>query len=130
MSAAILDLTGWIFKHKTSYWKIMGPARNSYGSKTPDTYPVIKCTKTGKEFTGCNGFSIDFVMKLYNAGEMSKCELTENVEVSTAGQESGIRKRRIQHLEAELSSALKEVNQLLAEERGKYRYNLTVVPAR
>ena len=100
MTTPIPDLTGYIFSYKGSFWKVRGPKRDGYsygrvGNSAPKYYPVVKCTKHGKEFQSRNNFSAAMVEKLYLEGAMVKCGLTEDVKVSTAGKASGARKRRI-----------------------------------
>lgn len=126
MTNPIPDLTGYIFKDPdgANHWKITG-AKFTY--TWGDRYPTIKCTKLGKEFTRCNKHVASMIEQLYRDGMLVKCGLTEDVKVSTDGKASGIRKRRIQHLEAELNTLLAEVNKLLAQEKAPYEHKLTVV---
>lgn len=129
MTTPIPDLIGYIFSYKGSFWKILGPKKEGYGRMgyAPKYYPVVKCTKHGKEFQSRNSFSADMVEKLYLEGAMVKCGLTEDVKVSTAGKASGARKRRITHLETELNNILKELNRLLEQEKAPYEHKLTLV---
>lgn len=48
---------GDVFQYGKSYWKITSVDRQGY-------YPVIKCSKTGKEYRDTNGFAHQFVDKL------------------------------------------------------------------
>lgn len=129
MNSPIPDLTGYIFEYKGGYWKIQSPKHAGYSSYSnpPTYYPVIKCTKHGKEFQSRNSIVAEVVEKIYLEGSMVKCGLTEDVKVSTAGKESGARKRRINHLEAELGTMIKELNKLLEQEKAPYRHKLTMV---
>lgn len=118
MTNAVPDLTGYIFQRGKSYWKILGLKRTGY-----ENYPVVKCTKYGKEFQSSAYYSAAFIEKQYAEGTMTKCVLKgEALEVSTAGKASGIRKRRIQHLEADIANQLKELNKLLEQEDAPFRY--------
>ncbi len=127
MSKTYPDLTGYIFE-RNGYWKITGPAqRLGYYAGSSFSFPVVKCTKHGKEFSRRDGYGADTVMQLHLQGLTVKCGLTEDVKVSTDGKASGARKRRIKHLEAELASILKEVNGLLQQEKAPYEHKLTVV---
>lgn len=114
------DLTNYIFQYKTSFWKILGPKRLGY--RGYENYPAVKCTKHGKEFQSSTHFSADMVEKLYTEGKMVRCGLTEDVKVSTDGKASGIRKRRIQHIEYEVKSMIDELNKLLEKEGADLRY--------
>jgi hypothetical protein len=121
MNKTVPDLTGYIFQRDKSYWKILGPKRAGY--RGYENYPVVKCTKYGKEFQSSTYYSADFIEKQYAEGTMTKCVLKgEALEVSTAGKASGIRKRRIQHLEADIAHQLKELNKLLEQEDAPFRY--------
>lgn len=93
------------------YWKVEGEKRKSYGSGF--SYPVIKCTKYGKEFSGRNGFSDTHVDKLVAEGKTWKA--TDHTKVSKAGQQAGILKRKILHLEARIAADTAELNNTMAE---------------
>lgn len=104
---------GTIFNASGSTWKTTGPKRFALGGHS---YPVIKCTKYGKEFKETNGFSANLVECRYREGHTTQCVLKENVKVSTEGEASGKRKRRIQFLEAEIAAYTKELEELYRQE--------------
>ena len=108
---------GTIFENRTSFWKVTGPKYASYGSRSkPNTYPVVKCTKYGKEFSATNGFSDTLVEHLYAKGATTAATYKAGEGVSEAGKESGIRKRRILWLEATIKAYTKELEELNTQE--------------
>jgi len=108
---------GTVFKHENGYWKTTGWPRLRLKSmayhnlNNPEHYScnVIKCNKNGKEFSQTNGFTLTYIMK--NVLTV----VPESVKVSTEGQADGIKKRRIQWLEAEILSHQTELAQLKKE---------------
>lgn len=123
------DLTDYIFARPSSsnpkvieHWKITGPAHVTFCPGR--SYPVIKCTKTGKEFKSTNGFSSTYVLSLWNQGLLFKSE--NNEKASTDGIKSGIRKRRINHLVETMNKMVAELNELLEEEARTEVYELIV----
>lgn len=108
-------MIGTIFEDKNGgYWKVSGPARNSYGNRgRPDSYPVIKCTKYGREYQRTNGFTVMYVDNLVKEGKTWKA--TDNTEASTDGQARGILKRRVTYLESRIASDTEELNRLIAQ---------------
>ena len=103
---------GTIYSFSGSYWKVTGPKRSGLGCLS---YPVIKCTKTGKEFKETNGMRDWFIEQLHSDGLTWKfSEVTEKV--STAGEASGIRKRRIMFLEDKIAAYTKELEELNKQE--------------
>jgi len=99
----------------TEYWKITG---NPYNKG--DSYPVIKCSKKGKEFRETNGFSVSFVSSLKENKEgcsdgwiigsfsSEKAKIDEGIMSAT-------RLRRIQYLQDKISAYQKELNDLMKE---------------
>jgi len=110
---------GTIFKRDNCYWKITG----TIGSRAAggESYPVIKCTKTGKEFITINGFRSDY---LENRGQATGAVeiigvVSEKVKANIGdGLIVGKKKRRVQYLEAKISSCTKELEQLRTELKG------------
>lgn len=109
---------GTIFKHDLGgYWKTTKLPRirlqntSSRHEYDPRYYScdVIKCNKNGKEFSQTNGFALTYIL------ENMLTVITDSVKVSTDGKEAGIKKRRIQWLEAEIISHQNELIQLKKE---------------
>lgn len=125
MATEYPDLTGLIFArpkaHGTSpgHWKITGPAQMALGILS---YPVIKCSKLGKEYQQCNGFAASYVLRLKEEGKLY--EATKEGKASTAGIETGIRKRRIDFLVKTMHDMVEELNGLLEEEARSEVYEL------
>jgi len=105
------DLTGYIFEYNGSWWYITGLPRRSLGQS--EFYPVVKCTSTGKKFKSTNGLSANLVLEKHKAGQLKY--VGESAKVSNAGQQDGIRKRRISHIESEVSALVEELNRLHKE---------------
>ena len=127
MATVYPDLTGLIFArpktHGTSpgHWKITGPARMALGIFS---YPVIKCSKHGKEYKQANGFAASYVLRLKEEGQLY--EATKEGKASTDGIETGIRKRRIDFLVKTMQDMVEELNGLLEEEARSEVYELIV----
>lgn len=119
------DFTGMIFhriaSHGTSpgYWKITGPAKKSVGCYS---YPVVKCSKLGKEYKTTNGFSVAYVTRLNAQGLLYSADTQEKA--STDGKASGIRKRRIDFLVKSMHNMVEELNGLLELEARSEVYEL------
>lgn len=107
------SLVDHIFQHKNSWYRITGEPRKSIFINS-ESYPVRKCNKNGKLFKEENGFDKVYVEKLHKEGKLIYVGNTVE-EVSTDGIAIGVKKRRIQHLEAEIISHIKEYNQLQQE---------------
>jgi hypothetical protein len=103
------DLTGWVFEHEGKYWKITGAAYPAFGFYS---YPVISCSKTGKEYKSRNGFSARFVMNYHRAGFTRKAESTEKANI-TEGNRTGAQKRRIAFLTDRIARDTAELAQLM-----------------
>ena len=98
-----------IFEYNGSCWKIIGFSQAHQFGTIYCNYQVIKCNKLGKEFKAKNSFAASFV-------ESDKCKkwmAVKNEKANTKGVESGIRKRRISFLKAEIEAMTKELEQLL-----------------
>lgn len=98
------------------YWKIKNQ-RKELGSEYV-SYSVIKCTKTGKEFTQVNGFGVDYVHKNAEIVYVPNGKMTdlEPEKVSRNGIEITKLKNRKRYLEnviREFSKELVEVNKKL-----------------
>lgn len=102
------EYVGKIFQHAggPGWWKITGPKRllsyAKYGS-----YPVIKCTSTGREFKQTNSFTASYIETqavLYDS--------VSNGKVLQDGIEAGRIKRRMSFLEARIADDNKELEQL------------------
>ena len=104
-------MIGRIFEHNGRWWKINGPMQFRWGKD--GTWPVISCSKTGKEFTRLNGFSDFFVMRKDAAGLLYYA--VSNEKCSTAGKEIGIKKRRIQFLKTRIADDQAELDRLVEE---------------
>lgn len=96
---------GSVFKSASSYWKIIGGVTKS--GMLGETYPVIKCSKTGKEFRELNRFGRSYVENRVIIGIF----LGEKADIDD-GVESGIKKRRIQYLKKKIESFTKELKEL------------------
>lgn len=98
------------------YWKITG-IQKSLGKE--ETYRVIKCTETGKEFKLINGFYILSVHDEIKKGEHGLFKVVGQIKcdakVSTNGKSAGIKKRRINWLKSAIISYQKELEQLEKE---------------
>lgn len=102
---------GTIFTDRDGgYWKVTGPKRKSIGG---ESYPVIKCSKHGKEFTQTNGFSCRYVDDLFNDGKTWAAN--SNTKVRTEGQALGAMKRRITHLESRIAADTAELAKLFEQ---------------
>lgn len=103
------DLINYIFKYKKSYYKVVEVFYRS-SQWTGFNCRVIKCTKTGKEFSDTNGFTLDFVRKYKDNNEgfyattSDKCK-TDNID-------EGIKKRRITYLKNAIQQYQKELKKL------------------
>lgn len=89
------------------YWKITGEARNVFGRLS---YPVICCTKNGKEFSQRDGFNKDFVDKL----EWGKYKFPakDSGKVSRDGVKIGAVKRRLQYLRDRMKADSAEIEEI------------------
>ena len=103
-------MIGRIFEHNGRWWKINGPMVLRHGA---GSWPVISCSKTGKEFTRLNGFSDSFVKRKEEAGLLYYA--VSNEKCSTAGKEIGIKKRRIQFLKTRIADDQAELDRLVEE---------------
>ncbi|MCK9155364.1 MAG: hypothetical protein M0P12_04525 [Paludibacteraceae bacterium] len=94
------------------YWKIIGvPFENI---RRWVSYPVKKCSKTGKEFRETSGFSFDAIHRNLENGTT---KIITSVGVGTkADIDNGIlegkKKRRIQYLKARIENMQKELASL------------------
>ena len=105
----------------TQYWKINGPLRENYwagpGAKS---YPVIRCTKTGKEFKNTNGFGSRWIDSLPDGPGSEDAPHDEYIvgvfndaeRVSTANKQRGIDKRRADYLHSRILHDAKELRKL------------------
>ena len=99
---------GTIFKHGADgYWKVTGPKRKMFGG---ESYPVIKCSKRGKEYRQRNGFDAKYVEsipkdQLFFAPTGTKADIDDGIE-------SGVRLRRIQFLKYTIAAMQKELEEL------------------
>lgn len=105
------DLTGFVFKFNSSFWKVTGLPHRSFGDSF--SYPVIVCSSRGKEFRKTNGIDTKHVLtKWREAGEpMINNTVGLKADID-AGIEDGVRKRRIQHLRDTIASAQRELAEL------------------
>ena len=97
---------------KVQYWKILGCY--SKGNKTYESYQVIRCSKTGKEFRETNGFQTSWIDNAVAVGDIKV--MTNSAAGTKAdiddGIESGKKKRRISYLQARIESDTKELEML------------------
>lgn len=101
-------------KETHSFWKITGPSRRVLGA---NSYPVIKCSKWGKEFKETNGFSsaaVDALSEHQVYRPINDNEGLGNKAVIDDGIKSGIKKRRIAFLKKRISKDEKELADLLS----------------
>jgi hypothetical protein len=104
---------GDVFRCDGIYWKITGAPRGiGYGY----SYPVIRCTKTGKEFKATNGFSVSFIDSLpedqiFNCGVGVKADIDRSVEITK-------RKNRINFLTRKICAYERELKKLYADSFG------------
>jgi hypothetical protein len=107
---------GDIFPDRTNYgyWKITGEPRRS-GSYSA-SYPVIKCTKTGKEFKTTNGFNVTFVDSIPE-DQIIKSDVGVKANI-TGGIEITKRKNRINFLTKKICAYERELKELYADSFG------------
>ena len=111
------------YKGKTVYWKIIGEKYNTFGSSSyyneRFSYPVIKCSKNGKEYSSRSGFSSNLIDAIiqekfhddgYSKFSLVKTGTNIGVKAKTVGKEIGIKKRRITYLENRIQ---RDTNELL-----------------
>jgi hypothetical protein len=90
---------GTVFKRDGSYWKVTGKPRMAI---LLESYPAIRCTKTGKEFKQTNFFSCTFVDRLpWEPGV--KFKPAPAGKVSITGRERGDIKRAITYLKGQIA---------------------------
>ena len=96
---------GDVFQCDGVYWKITGAPRGiGYGY----SYPVIRCTKTGKEFRATNGFSVSFVDSLPE-DQIIKSDVGIKANID-AGIEITKRKNRINFLNRKICAYERVIN--------------------
>lgn len=96
-------VAGDIFFIAGRYWKVTGPKRGAF-------FPVIRCSKNGKEFTDINGF-FDRYLETAPAALFIK-NVSEQIKVSRDGVNSGRQKRRIAYLKNRIANDQKELAKL------------------
>lgn len=99
-----------IYSVDKRYWKITGEPREFFGMVS---YPVISCTKNGKEFSQTDGFNKDFVDKL--EWGKNKFPAKESGKVSRDGVKIGAMKRRLQYLRDRVRSDSAEIEKIRLE---------------
>lgn len=115
-----LNLTGMVFKDSQgNIWKVTGPPKgiNPRYPHYRGSYPVIRSTKTGKEFKEINGFVVDYVEEVFEGtstrGEMLKGpDYSKPEKVDDSGIETGRDKRRIKFLENRIAKDTEELSML------------------
>jgi hypothetical protein len=110
---------------KTKYWKITGNPRSSF-SKEYYVYPVVRCTKTGKEFKETNGFDVNAVHE-----NKDTFKIIGIVSIGTKanidnGNKIGAMKRRIDYLNARI---LRDRDKIKSIECDLFQLDSSYVPA-
>jgi len=98
----------------TQYWKVTDEPRKSWINRDGYSYPVVRCSKTGKEYKDKNGFCTSIDAKL-NDPECNEYQYIGNFEPGKkANIDNGIKtgkiKRRISYLIGRITSDTKELN--------------------
>ena len=96
---------------KKIYWKIYKLITHDR-IREYESYHVIRCTSTGKEFSTTNGFRASFVDDIPDE-DIFHCAVA--VKVSTDGIEVTKRKNRIRFLTNKIQAYKKELNVLYGE---------------
>ncbi len=113
------NIIGTIFLRNGTYWKVVGPIYNGFGNT--NYYPVIKCSKLGKEYKYTNGFQTSFIDCLVKFGEWNGAKListgsTVGIKADiSAGIESAKLKNRINYLRAKINAYQGELDRLLRQ---------------
>ena len=98
---------------KKGYWKILSTRIDGFFRLAETYYNVIKCSKTGKEYRMTTGFRAEWIHECIE--DLRIKVITVSPIGIKADIEEGVRKRRIQHLEARIMNDTVELSKL----RGK-----------
>ena len=103
-------------KLSPKYWKVTDIRIHKPGTITwDDSYLVISCSRTGKEYKQTNGFSTGIDQYFYKPFSIYSI-ITRNTQVgikaSTKGKESGKLKRRLNYCTAKVNAYNKEIHNI------------------
>ena len=107
------DLTGLIFKDNKngSLWKIRGPAEKGYTCGC--VYPIVKCTKNGKEYLNSTRYSVEPLIDLskFNNGEtysQQGCNLTK-IGMATSNQKIELKNPQLTGVKTNISIVRRKI---------------------